>query len=130
MSAARNKNLSKDQENVLFHGATEAPYTGEYLYHSKDGVYQCANCHAPLFDSSHKYESHCGWPSFDNTILDSVTYVQDYSHGMTRTEVICRKCGGHLGHVFDDGPKETTGQRYCINSLSLGFTEKTKKNSQ
>ena len=123
----QNNELTDEQKDVLFHGATEAPYTGQFLYHKQGGEYSCANCHAPLFDSEHKYESHCGWPSFDAAIRGSITYKNDTSHGMIRTEVVCSKCGGHLGHVFDDGPKETTGQRYCINSLSLGFIEKDKE---
>jgi peptide-methionine (R)-S-oxide reductase len=116
-----NQNLTKDQEAVLFDKATEAPFTGAFLLNKEDGVYVCANCDAPLFRSDRKYDSRCGWPSFDDAIEGAVDEHLDTSHGMTRTEITCAQCGGHLGHVFEDGPIETTGMRYCINSLSLGF---------
>ncbi len=119
-----NPDLSDEQKKVLFDKATEAPYSGSLLNMKEDGTYNCANCGTQLFDSSTKFDSHCGWPSFDQAIKGSVEYHPDSSHGMNRTEVTCAKCGGHLGHVFDDGPKETTGQRYCINSLSLDFLRK------
>jgi peptide-methionine (R)-S-oxide reductase len=113
--------LTDQPKDVLFNKATEAPFSGEYLNYQKDGTYLCANCLNPIFDSNNKFESHCGWPSFDRAIEGSTKKVLDESHGMVREEVVCAKCGGHLGHVFDDGPKDTTGQRYCINSLSLNF---------
>ena len=116
-----NPNLTAEQKDVLFNKATEAPFSGKYLDHQEDGIYVCANCKNPIFSSYTKFNSHCGWPSFDKAIKDSTKIVTDEYHGMVREEVICANCGGHLGHVFDDGPKETTGQRYCINSLSLGF---------
>lgn len=119
-----NPDISREQHDVLFNKATEAPFSGTLLHENRDGSYRCANCHSMLFDSGAKYETACGWPSFDKAHKGSITYYQDPSHGMSRTEVTCAKCGGHLGHVFDDGPRETTGQRYCINSLSLHFEPK------
>ena len=120
----KNSSLSPEQQAVLFEKATEAPFSGKWVGHHGNGAYTCANCGAQLFASDNKFDSSCGWPSFDQAIKDSVTYTEDISHGMHRTEVTCSHCGGHLGHVFTDGPKETTGDRYCINSLSLNFTEK------
>lgn len=117
-----NPNLTSDQKAVLFDKATEAPFSGTFLYNKDSGVYVCANCNEPLFTSERKYDSDCGWPSFDNAIEGAVIETADTSHGMVRTEITCSNCGGHLGHVFEDGPIETTGLRYCINSLSLGFT--------
>ena len=119
--------LSDKQIDVLRHAATEAPFSGALLYETETGTYHCAGCGSELFNSATKFESHCGWPSFDQAIKGSVTEKQDTSHNMIRTEVICAQCGGHLGHVFDDGPKETTGLRYCINSLSLDFLGKDGK---
>ncbi len=123
----RNANLSDKQKAVLFEKATEAPYSGKWLDHTADGTYVCANCGAKLFASGTKFDSHCGWPSFDAALPGSVAYHDDTSHGMRRVEVTCAACGGHLGHVFPDGPRETTGQRYCINSLSLEFAPLDKK---
>lgn len=119
----QNPKLSDQQRAVLFDKATEAPFSGSLLYTSKDGVYACANCHAVLFASGNKFESGCGWPSFDAALPGTVTMHPDISNGMVRTEVTCLNCGGHLGHVFDDGPSQTTGQRYCINSLAMEFDE-------
>jgi peptide-methionine (R)-S-oxide reductase len=120
----KNPQLSKEQQAVLFDKGTEAPFSGALLYNHDDGDYTCANCGAVLFASDNKYESGCGWPSFDQAIEGTVTFTEDTTHGMKRTEITCTNCGGHLGHVFDDGPKETTGLRYCVNSLSLQFTPK------
>ena len=120
----KNPQLSKEQQAVLFDKGTEAPFSGALLYNHDDGDYTCANCGAVLFASDNKYESGCGWPSFDQAIEGTVTFTEDTTHGMKRTEITCTNCGGHLGHVFDDGPKETTGLRYCVNSLSLNFTPK------
>lgn len=117
----RNKDLTEEQQEVLFGKATEAPFSGALLHNKERGEYTCANCGATLFDSEHKYDSGCGWPSFDTAIDGAIKYAEDTSHGMIRTEITCANCGGHLGHVFPDGPKETTGQRYCVNSLSLAF---------
>ncbi len=120
----KNPELTKEQQAVLFDKATETPFTGAFLYNKDSGDYLCANCGKPLFRSDRKYDSFCGWPSFDQAIEGAVTETKDTSHGMERIEITCSNCGGHLGHVFDDGPIETTGQRYCINSLSLGFEPK------
>ncbi len=117
----KNEKLTPEQQKVLFDKATEAPFSGALLHHNERGDYVCANCEAVLFDSKRKYDSGCGWPSFDEAIEGAVTYNEDISHGMARTEITCANCGGHLGHVFPDGPSETTGQRYCVNSLSLAF---------
>jgi len=116
------KVLSPEQYHVLREKGTERPGTGEYNDHFEKGVYCCAACGTELFTSDQKFNSHCGWPSFDNNIAggDRVKQVKDFSYGMIRTEIICAKCGGHLGHIFDDGPT-ATGQRYCVNSLSLVF---------
>ncbi len=118
------KELSPNQYYVLRQKGTERPGTGEYNLHFEDGIYHCAGCNSPLFKSDSKFESHCGWPSFDAAISDStIIEIEDRSHGMIRTEIVCAKCNGHLGHVFNDGPTET-GIRYCVNSASLGFEEK------
>lgn len=122
----QNPDLTEEQKKVLFDKATEAPYTGKWLDHTADGTYVCANCGTALFDSKTKFDSHCGWPSFDAALPGSVTFHDDVSYDMQRVEVTCANCGAHLGHVFPDGPAETTGQRYCINSLSLDFGPKKK----
>ena len=113
--------LTSEQYDVLRNKATERPYTGEYDNFFEKGMYVCAACANPLFTSDAKFDSHCGWPSFDQPIKGSVIYKDDNSLGMTRTEVMCAKCGGHLGHVFDDGPAKTTGERFCTNSVSIKF---------
>jgi peptide-methionine (R)-S-oxide reductase len=116
------KELTPEQYEVLRKKGTERPFTGKYNDHDQKGFYTCAGCGTELFSSEQKFNSHCGWPSFDNELGggDKVKKVKDLSHGMIRTEIVCAKCGGHLGHLFDDGPT-STGQRYCVNSLSLGF---------
>lgn len=113
--------LSNEEYRVLREKGTERAFTGEYYNHFRKGTYVCVGCGNKLFESDTKYDSHCGWPSFDQAIKGSVIYENDLSFGMVRTEVMCAKCGGHLGHVFDDGPKETTGKRYCTNSISIKF---------
>lgn len=123
----RNPQLTPEQQAVLFDKATEAPFSGTLLYNKDEGYYTCANCGAQLFRSDTKFDSGCGWPSFDQAIDGAITSTPDTSHGMVRTEITCSSCGGHSGHVFDDGPKETTGLRYCVNSLSLSFTPKERK---
>ena len=112
--------LSDEQYRILRKKGTEMPFTGIYNRHSEAGLYACAGCEAHLFKSDAKFDSGCGWPSFDDTIKGNVNYRLDRSHGMVRTEIICESCGGHLGHVFNDGPT-TTGIRYCVNSASLDF---------
>lgn len=117
--------LSEEQKRVLLSKGTEAPFSGKYYKHDEEGMYVCAACGEPLFDSENKYDSGSGWPAFDRPASDEAVAEEfDESHGMRRTEVLCKKCNGHLGHVFTDGPKETTGMRYCINSASLDFKPK------
>jgi peptide-methionine (R)-S-oxide reductase len=112
--------LDPEQYRVLKEKGTESPFSGQYNLHFEQGTYACAACNTPLFESGTKFDGHCGWPSFDKAIKGRVKYIKDNSHGMIRTEIVCAKCGGHLGHIFDDGPTET-GKRYCVNSLSLSF---------
>ena len=121
------KVLTPQQFYILRKKGTDLPGTGKYTYHFDKGIYRCAGCGAPLFKSDNKFESDCGWPSFDNAIEGAIIYQPDYSHNMVRTEIICANCGGHLGHIFDDGPQETTGKRYCVNSTSIEFDSKQKK---
>ncbi|ESU25342.1 peptide-methionine (S)-S-oxide reductase MrsB1 [Flavobacterium limnosediminis JC2902] len=118
--------LTSEQYEVLREKGTERPFTGEYWKHFEKGMYVCAACANPLFTSDAKFDSDCGWPSFDQAIKGSVKYTNDSSFGMERIEVTCAKCGGHLGHVFDDGPKETTGKRFCTNSVSIQFIPEKK----
>lgn len=115
--------LTPQQYYVLREKGTDYPSEGGYTSFFKKGTYLCAACGAQLFKSKTKFQSHCGWPSFDDAIKGAVEYHLDTSHGMTRTEIICSRCGSHLGHVFDDGPTETTGKRYCVNSTSIKFVE-------
>lgn len=119
--------LPKMSYMVLRKAATEYPFTGKYNKHKENGTYNCAGCDTPLYKSDNKYESNCGWPSFDRAIKGNIEYDVDYKLGYARTELKCIKCGGHLGHVFKDGPKETTGKRHCINSAALNFISNEKK---
>ena len=113
--------LTPDQFRVLRQKGTEMAFTGALYDHKEQGRYRCAGCGQPLFDSGTKYDSGSGWPSFWDAVPGSVEVLSDHTHSMVRTEVVCSKCKGHLGHVFDDGPADKTGQRYCINSVSLTF---------
>jgi len=117
------KKLTKEQYHILIEKGTEMPFTGKYVKFDKKGKYTCAQCGNVLFSSETKFHSHCGWPSFYDAKKGSVKFKEDNSFFMHRTEVVCAKCGGHLGHIFDDGPKPT-GKRYCINSLAMEFKEK------
>jgi methionine-R-sulfoxide reductase len=116
--------LTPEQYQVTRQKGTEAPFSGKYYKIDKQGVYRCVCCNEPLFSSDTKFDAHCGWPSFSKPIAeDHIKTLDDDTHAMHRTEVQCRKCGAHLGHVFDDGP-QPTGRRYCINSVSLKLEEK------
>ncbi len=116
--------LSAEEYRVCREKGTEAPFSGEYYHNHRDGSYRCKCCGEVLFESGDKYDSGSGWPSFDRPANDGVIrYEQDDSLGMRRVEVMCERCGCHLGHVFDDGPRDSTGKRYCINSLSLNFED-------
>lgn len=117
-----NNNLTDEQKHILFDKDTEAPFSGALLQEKRSGMFVCANCGKELFSSDTKFDSGSGWPSFTEPANRAhVNLATDTSHGMVRTEVSCAHCGGHLGHVFDDGPADRGGQRYCINSLCLNF---------
>ncbi len=123
--------MKKDDElppalrRVAREGGTEAPFTGAFVNNHEKGIYRCAICGTELFSSDAKFDSGTGWPSFtDPANLEQVVLKEDSSLGMSRTEVICKTCGAHLGHVFDDGPQEAGGKRYCINSICLEFEKK------
>lgn len=131
--SVRNKNtsdeewrrvLTPEQYHVLREKGTEAPFTGKYEYEDGIGTYVCAACGFQLFDSSTKFDAHCGWPSFYDAKPGAVEFHADTSHGMVRTEVTCDNCGSHLGHIFADAPGQPTGNRFCINSISLDFKPK------
>jgi len=118
------KKLSPELYKIAVEKGTEAPFSGKYVFTKDEGVYKCAVCGSPLFSSDTKFDSATGWPSFTQPLSpDAVEYHEDTSLGTIRTEITCRKCGAHLGHVFDDGPKPT-GKRYCINCVSLDLKEK------
>ena len=116
--------LTPEQYNILREKGTEAAFTGKLLHNKEKGTYTCAGCGAELFSSDTKFDSGTGWPSFyEPKNKENVELKKDFAHGMLRTEVICKKCGGHLGHVFDDGPNPT-GKRFCMNSCALEFKKK------
>jgi peptide-methionine (R)-S-oxide reductase len=115
--------LTDEQYKVLRQKATEQPFSGKLLENSQEGVYKCAACGKPLFQSETKFDSGSGWPSFYDAITDNIQLKKDNSHSMNRIEVLCRNCGSHLGHLFEDGP-QPTGKRFCINSISLNFKQK------
>jgi methionine-R-sulfoxide reductase len=121
------KELTPEQYYVLRQKGTERPHSSPLNDEFDEGTYVCAGCGTELFTSKQKFNGHCGWPSFDGEIGggDKIKKVKDFSHGMIRTEIICAKCGGHLGHLFDDGPTES-GLRYCVNGVSIGFKKKEK----
>ncbi len=118
------KKLTPEQYHILREKGTERPFTGEHNTNYEDGVYSCAACGNELYKSETKFDSGCGWPSFDDEIEGAIERKRDSTHGMIRTEIMCANCGSHLGHVFNDGPT-STGIRHCVNSLSLDFEKKS-----
>jgi len=116
-------------DKMVRQGETEAPFSGKYWDTHENGIYKCAICGAELFSSDTKFDSGTGWPSFTDPVnFEHIELKEDLSHGMRRTEVLCKKCGAHLGHVFDDGPKDKGGKRYCINSICLNFEQEKNQN--
>lgn len=115
--------LTEQEYHVLREAGTDRPSEAGYTLHFEKGTYVCRACDTQLFESNSKYKSHCGWPSFDDAIDGTIIYKKDASLGRERTEIICAKCDGHLGHVFDDGPADTTGKRYCVNTSSIKFVK-------
>jgi methionine-R-sulfoxide reductase len=121
------KTLTPEQYYVLREKGTDYPFKGKYYLHKENGMYLCAGCGAELFSSDMKFDSDCGWPSFDREIEGGkIKQITDKSHGMIRIEIVCAKCDSHLGHIFDDGPT-LTGKRYCVNSTSIDFKKKEEK---
>ena len=117
--------LSEEEYRILRQAGTEYPFSGKYNDHYQEGVYLCKGCGEPLYISESKFDGHCGWPSYDRAIEGSLTEIPDHSSGMIRTEIVCSNCGGHQGHVFNDGPTQT-GLRYCVNSASIYFKNRKK----
>jgi len=118
------KKLTKEQYHILREKGTEIPFTGKFYNHKGKGMYTCVACGSKLFDSDVKFNSGTGWPSFYDAKKGAVKFIEDKTLGAERTEVVCAKCKGHLGHIFNDGPKDKTGKRFCINSCSLDFKKK------
>ncbi len=119
------KDLTPEQYEILRKRGTEQAFSGKYVENHEDGVYKCAACGLQLFDAGTKFDSGTGWPSFSDPMnLEHVELKEDNDYGMIRTEVVCKRCGSHLGHVFEDGPREKGGKRYCINSCALNFEKK------
>lgn len=112
--------LSPEAYRVLREKGTERPFSGALLDEQRPGIYVCAGCGSELFNATTKFDAGCGWPSFYASLPDTVEYKEDHTHGMQRVEILCKSCGGHLGHIFADGPAPT-GQRYCVNSVALNF---------
>jgi peptide-methionine (R)-S-oxide reductase len=117
--------LDSNSFQILRKKGTEYPFTGKYNDHFEEGTYKCKGCGASLYDSSSKFDSSCGWPSYDASIKGALEFIRDTTHDMFRTEIVCSNCGGHQGHVFQDGPT-ATGERYCVNSASINFQPKEK----
>ena len=115
--------LSPEEFIILREKGTEYPFTGKYNNHYEEGTYLCKGCGTPLYESESKFDSHCGWPSYDKSIEGALEMIPDHSAGIVRTEIVCANCGGHQGHVFNDGPTRT-GLRYCVNSASIDFIKK------
>jgi peptide-methionine (R)-S-oxide reductase len=123
------KKLTPEEYEVLRQKGTEAPFSGKLLHEKRSGKYTCKVCGNPLFSSEAKFDSGTGWPSFDQALPGAVKTIEDSTHGMNRSEIVCAQCGSHLGHVFDDGPTET-GKRFCLNSVCLDLNaEEMKENS-
>jgi len=120
--------LSEMEYQVLRKAATERPFTSDLLDIKEPGTFVCAACQHPLYETAHKFKSGTGWPSFDRAIEGNVAYSSDMKLGYKRIELLCGKCGSHLGHIFNDGPRETTGKRHCINGVALDFLPKKKNN--
>lgn len=118
--------LGEEKFNILRNKGTERPFTETFAKNQESGSYHCGACNKLLFESESKFDSGCGWPAFDRSVEGSIEYVKDTSFGMQRIEIRCTDCGSHLGHIFNDGPTPT-GQRYCVNSLSINFTDQTKE---
>eukprot|EP01135_Chromosphaera_perkinsii_P005548 Nk52_evm97s352 gene=Nk52_evmTU97s352 len=116
--------MTAEQFNITRRGGTERAFTGKYVDNKQSGTYNCAGCETPLFESDKKFDSGSGWPSFFDAHSEHIELRRDEKFGMVRTEAVCKKCKCHLGHVFDDGPRDKGGLRYCINSASLGFNKK------